>query len=90
MNSNKFAQSDREHWNSRSHIKGDNKHEIDRMWQFFQSKITEQEEINMWKRLLEFGLGRTEVHGSRTLWIETISTLALEMVAQRLWQLASK
>ena len=54
--------SDREHWKSRIHIKPDNEHEIDRMWQFFQSKITDQEEINTWKRLLEFGLVRTEVH----------------------------
>ena len=50
--------SDREHWNSTIHIKPDNEHEINRMWQFVKSKITDQEEINTWKRLLEFGLIR--------------------------------
>jgi hypothetical protein len=50
--------SDREHWNSTIHIKPDNEHEINRMWQFVKSKITDQEEISTWKRLLEFDLIR--------------------------------
>jgi hypothetical protein len=55
----KIAQSsDREHWNSTTHIKPDNEHEINRMWHFVKSKITDQEEINTWKRLLEFDLIR--------------------------------